>query len=58
MSIIICDKCDKRVDTDFEEMYDIKETGEYIIICYSCDKKIDSDYEMICIHCKEKGEEK
>lgn len=40
MSIIICDKCDKKVDSDYEDVFDIE------------------DYKMICINCKEKGEEK
>ena len=36
MSIMMCFECDRFVDTDYEEMYDIKDNGEYIIICDNC----------------------
>tara|TARA_Y100000004_G_scaffold42537_1_gene46516 strand:+ start:3701 stop:3829 length:129 start_codon:yes stop_codon:yes gene_type:complete len=36
MSIIICDKCDKRVDTDYEI---IDDTEDYKLICINCKEK-------------------
>ena len=36
MSIMMCGECDRLVDTDYEEMYDIKDNGETIIICDVC----------------------
>ncbi len=33
MSIIICDKCDKRVDIDYEDVFDI---DDYKMICVFC----------------------
>ena len=47
MSIIICDKCDKRVDIDYEDVF----FDPYKrLVDYYCG--------VICINCKEKGEEK
>ena len=33
MSIIICNKCDKRVDIDYEEFHDL---DDFKIICNHC----------------------
>ena len=33
MSIIICDKCNKRVDSDVEDVFDIE---DYKMICINC----------------------
>ena len=36
MSIIICYKCNKRVDTDYEEVFDIE---DFEMICINCKEK-------------------
>lgn len=47
MSIVICDKCDKRVDIDYEDVFFNKYKRLFDYYCG-----------VICIHCKEKEEEK
>ena len=40
MSIIICDKCDKRVDIDKEDVFDIE---DYKMICINCKERKDEN---------------
>ena len=36
MSIMICEECDKLVDTDYQEMYELK---DFRIVCDDCKEK-------------------
>lgn len=36
MSIIICYECEKRVDTDYEEVFDVE---DYNMVCIHCKEK-------------------
>ena len=36
MSIMICEECDKLVDTDYQEMYELK---DFRIVCDNCKEK-------------------
>ena len=36
MSIMICEECDKLVDTDYQEMYELK---DFRIVCDGCKEK-------------------
>ena len=37
MSIVICAKCDRRIDMDFEEVFDIE---DFLMICEDCEDKM------------------
>tara|TARA_R100000458_G_C8274951_1_gene249972 strand:- start:3218 stop:3343 length:126 start_codon:yes stop_codon:yes gene_type:complete len=41
MSIIICDKCDKKVDSDVEDVFDVE---DYKMICINCKEKKNEEY--------------
>ena len=36
MSIMICEECDKLVDTDYQEMYELK---DFRIVCDDCKER-------------------
>ena len=36
MSIMMCEECDNLVDTDYEEMFEVK---GFKIVCYNCKEK-------------------
>lgn len=36
MSIMICEECDKLVDTDYQEMYELK---DFKIVCDDCKER-------------------
>jgi hypothetical protein len=38
MSIMMCEECDKFVDTDYEEMFEIK---DFKIVCDNCKEEYD-----------------
>ncbi len=58
MSIVICAKCDRRIDMDFEEVFDIE---DFLMICEDCEDKMrmlwqvmleqnkDSDWGCLCL---------